>query len=783
MRIAGKLLLLYFLFLFVADLSGEVSVSRVMLKNGSALQSGTDMYATLECQINNPDKVSHDLQIRLQVAERSFTIENIHSFQVSVPAESSIFFKGNVKLSRFENYDIVLYSDGKRLGRKNDHSVSIKLAPPQEKMIGIWNDSGNSPGGFSKHKHFKDKFYSVSFSNRGFALSARQLENCSMLLVIRPDYRKYSSGDFSHVLEYAANGGTVIFMDPVGIYEAARTPLEVMLPLIPLGVRKISSNEFLPVLFPDIKKGSFPECKEALLLESTEGGRDGVTFAEYEKLPLFREGRFGLGKVRILAFSPEDDAFAANWKVGEKSLSLLCRTFSGESEESGAHAVLDMLTGFSVPPLWIVRNIIFAYFLLLLIAIIAGQYYRKQLLAWLVCGGIALAATFLILAISVKLTGKKKNVIKTSLETVNTFAPEVRKQDQSVFMAKKALWTQYAPFNAIYAFLPLPKNSFSLYSGNIPHLEPLKAGRTSDGMGTLEMTVFPKSSKRYSLRIYGRDLFRMQDSLVLPQIHLRGEHVEMKDWTLPGYEKCEGIFFVFPGGTKNGSISGDGICTVELSDTSFLSDPMRNALQKTLSLYKGYAAPFLAAVFPIDEKDSQQGKKLLLYPLKTVFSGEKRITIPSYFIALSPAGHTSRFLFEGTFLRRNCELMPEASPEIKFSLPSSLRNFVAEEIRIKAEYSGKEYVRMLPKLKIPGRKEYIPARQGEEDDTYIFQGEEVKKILEKESIEGILVLGSQLTRAGQTATLTGTKTITWKLHDLAVTVKGRLPDGKKIIQY
>ena len=58
-----------------------------------------------------------------------------------------------------------------------------------------------------------------------------------------------------------------------------------------------------------------------------------------------------------------------------------------------------------------------------------------------------------------------------------------------------------------------------------------------------------------------------------------------------------------------------------------------------------------------------------------------------------------------------------------------------------------------------------------------------KKILEKESIEGILVLGSQLTRAGQTATLTGTKTITWKLHDLAVTVKGRLPDGKKIIQY
>ena len=782
MKIAGKTLFLCFLFLFLSDLFGEVAFSRVMLKNGTALRSGTGMYAVLECQIDNPDKIPHHLLLRLQGTEQSFTEENIQSFQVFIPEKSSVFFKGNVKLSRQENYELIAYCDGKRLGRKNDHSVNIKLALPQEKMIGIWNDSGNSPGGISKHKHLKDRFFSVAFSHKGFPLTARQLTDCSMLLIIRPDYKKYSSGDFSTVLEYAANGGTVIFMDPVGIYEAAKTPLEVMLPVIPLGVRKTASNAFLSLLFPEIKKGLFPDCRQALLLDSVTGDREGVTFAEYEKQPLFREGRFGLGKVRLLAFSPEDDAFAQNWKVGEKSISLLCRTFTGQSNESRIHTVLDMLTGFSVLPLWIVKYILLAYFILLAAALFAGHYYKKPLLGWLGCAIIAVTSTLLLLFASVRLTDKKKNEITTSIETINAFAPEVEKKDKSIYMAKKFFRTEQGGLNEVYAFLDLPKNSYHFYSGNIHRMEPLSVGRSSEGKATVEMTVFPKSSKRYSLSKYGKDLFRIQDHLTLPQIHIQGDSVTLKNWVLPEYEKCEGIFFVFPGGTKTGTLSGNGICRIELDDETFLSDPMLNALRESTYSAKGYASPFLAAVFPIDAKDSRQGKKILLYPLRTVFSGEK-ILVPSFFIALSAASHTSRMLFDGSVLRRNCEFMPEASPEIKVSLPSSLRNFIIEEIRVKVEYSGKEYISLRPKLKKAGTKDHITAAGGEESSSYIFRGEEIKNILDKDSIDAVLVLSSEFTEAGRTVNLTGTKTATWKIHDLAITVKGRLPDGKKIIQY
>ena len=86
-------------------------------------------------------------------------------------------------------------------------------------------------------------------------------------------------------------------------------------------------------------------------------------------------------------------------------------------------------------------------------------------------------------------------------------------------------------------------------------------------------------------------------------------------------------------------------------------------------------------------------------------------------------------------------------------------------------------------LKLQGKKEYIQAVRGEEADTYIFRGEALKNVLEKDTVSGVLVLVSELTEAGQTVNYSGTKAVTWKLHDLSLSVKGKLPAGKKKIRF
>lgn len=766
------------------DLAAAISVSRIMLKNGSSLQSSVDSYAVLECQIDNPDKKDCELELILQAAERNFSEDNVNSWRVHIPAKSSLYFRGNVKIARQENYELTVYANKVRLGRKADQSLQIKLADAQKRFIGIWNDSGNSPGGLSKHKHLKDKLFAVFYSKNSFPVSARQLQDCRSLLIIRPDFKQYTSKDFAFILEYAANGGSVIFADPRGVLEASKTPLSIMLPVIPLGVRKTSSNAFLTKLFPEIRKGSFPDCKEAELLESAVGDKEGVTFAEYENQMLYRQGKFGLGTVRVLAFSPEDEAFAGNWKVGEKTLSLLCRLPAVNTNDGAAHAPLDMLTGFSVLPLWVVRNIILAYFLLLGAVLFLGYHYKKHVLAWFGCAFIAFIAGGVILFVSAKMTDKKKNCIMSSIEIVNGFYPGSVQKDYSVYTSKKTDWKTTGDVSSIFSAMSPPKNPFGYYAGLTAsyYREPLKRGSSSDGRGTVEMTIFPKSSKRYTVNASAKDLFCLQDSLELPLLHISGKNMVLKNFVLPNYEKAEGIFFVFPGGTKSGTLSGDGVCQVDWEEGMLLSDPMLDSLRKSTALVKGDAAPFLAAVFSVQEHEAHQGKKILLYPLQTVFSGEK-VHIPSCFISLAPANHTSRMMFDGPFLLPGYDIMAENNPELQFSLPGVFRNIIPEEVEIYLEYSGRGQVTAYPELLLPGKKRGIKGVQSEEQGVFIFRSEELKNILDKDSVSGRIVVRSELTDSGRMASSTSANTCMWQIRKLAISVKGSLPQKNKKIRF
>ncbi|MBP5183439.1 MAG: hypothetical protein J6331_10490, partial [Lentisphaeria bacterium] len=673
-------------------------------------------------------------------------------------------------------YELAVFCDGKRQGRKPDHSIQVQLAGAQEKMIGIWNDSGNPPGGFSRYEHFKDKFFAVPIGRNTFPLSGRQLADCSILLIVRPDYDQYTARDFSLVLEYAANGGTVIFMDPKGILEAAETPLGILLPVIPLGVRKSASCDFLSLLFPDLPHKKLPPCHEAELLESCEGDREGVTFCSYGPFPLFRQGKFGLGTAAILAFCPEDDAFPASWKVGEKALSLLCRVPRPSGEAGAEHAVLDMLTGFSVLPLSVVRTILAGYFLLLIVILFFGHRRKKQAAAWFVCTAAALAATAVILLAAGKLTDRKKDLIASSVEVENAFDPGYVHKACSLFASGKTFRVEHGSGNEVFSLLSPPRNAFGAISESFHFPEPLKVGRDEEGKGMAEMTVFPKSSRRFSVRGSGRDLFRLQESLVLPEMSLSGGPVKVKKWVLPRHKSAEGVFYVFPGGTRSGTVSADGVCRPELENGVLLSDPMLDALRRSVSLLAPSGAPFLAAVFPARDNSSHQGKRVVLYPVKCSASGGKTL-IPPLLVALSPANHSSRMLFKGGFLREGQDLMAEANPEIFFSLPSALRDFVPGEIVITASYSGREHVSLRPKLKIPGKKEFLFPVSAREN-SWVFRGEDLKKILEPGTATGCFVLESSLTQAGRTLSESAAA-MTWSLYDLAVSVRGALPEGEK----
>lgn len=770
--------------LLLGNSYGAVKVSRLMLKNGSAIRTGQESSAVMECLLENPDAVPHTVELLLHPAEKGFQEENINSWQVFLPAKSSIYFRGSGKIGKTEKYELTVYCDKVRQARTPDNATSIKLQSGNEKMTGIWNDSGNIPSSFSKHPLFKDKMFSIAFGKNSFPLSARQLSDLAMLIIVRPDFEDYTAKDFSLVLEYAANGGRVLFVDPQGIYKAAETPLEVMLPVMVLGVKKTGKGDFLSRIWKDIKIDDFGDGKEAELLQSIPGGRNGISFAEYEKMPLFREGKFGSGVVSLLAFSPDDEAFGSHSNlISAKALSLLCAVPAASAVESSMHTPLDMLTGFSVLPLSVVRNIILIYFVLLAAVLLAAHFLKKQTAGWLLCGVIAIAFAGTVMYAAAGRTGKKITDLTASVTLTNSIAPGSSRSSVSRFTSAETICDITGEKGSSFAMLPPPKNVFGTYSGRYAdrggssfyRIEPVKATRNIRGQGGIQMTVFPKSSKRYTVVNSPADLFVYQKNMVLPQLILTKDEMLVSPWKLPQGEKAECIFYIFPGKPCAGTVSSEGICSPELAENMLLSDPMTEALQKSTDLLERKNAPLLAAVFPMEEKNFSQGKKIMLYPVNIKVK-EKEICIPSALVGLHSANHTSRMLFEGGRIRKDFAIMVENPVEILFSLPGFCRGMIPEEITIKVEYTGKEYITLAPVLKLPGKNNFIKGRKLEGENTFVFKGEDLEKVLDLHRIAGTVVLKSSLNETGTTLNAAGMRQFTWNLYKLDVSVKGKLPE-------
>ena len=462
---------------------------------------------------------------------------------------------------------------------------------------------------------------------------------------------------------------------------------------------------------------------------------------------------------------------------------MLCAVPAVSSVESSMHTPLDMLTGFSVLPLSVVRNIVLIYFVLLAAVLLAAHFLKKQTAGWLACGVIAIVFAGTIMYAAAGRTGKKITDLSASVTLTSSIDPESSRSSVSRFSSAEKACNITGEKGSSFAMLPPPKNAFGSYSGRYSNqgsstfyrIEPVKTVQNTHGQGGVQMTVFPKSSKRYTVVNSPADLFVYQKSMPLPRITLTKDEMHISPWKLPQAEKAESIFYIFPGNPCAGTVTSEGICTPELTENMLLSDPMTEALQKSTDLVERKNAPLLAAVFPLEEKNFSQGKKIMLYPVDIKVK-EKNIFLPSVFVGLHSSNHTSRMLFEGGSIRKDYSIMVENPLEILFTLPGFCRGMIPEEITVKVEYTGKEYINLMPVLKLPGKKNFIKGKKKDGENTFVFKGEVLEKVLDPHRIAGTVILESSLNETGTTLNAAGMRQFTWNLYKLDISVKGKLPE-------
>lgn len=755
-------------------------------------------WASLNCTIDNPDSKTYEGYLRL-VDDGSFMGKRtVFSENLTIPANSSLKYGADVMVEESENLHIELYIDNKKVPGAD--SIVIKTMNEKEEQFCVLNDSSfDTMGTVNQLEAFKKKCFQVQLSHKDVPFHWSSLKSFVAIVVLKPDFKSYSSRQFRAIIDYVRQGGNIIFADPEGTLKAVNTPLSELLPVNPLRIRKITGLQSVKKLFPDFKE--WGQGNPVCFLESYPR-QDSLVWLKEKQFPVFCWRKVGFGESRFSAVSLSGEVLEKTG-IWEKTMLVFLNHQQRIADTRKISACLDEMTGYTVPNVGVVKTVFFWYFLFLAIITGAGIYYRKGNIAFVAAVILSLIVTLSVFGMVSSGKSKKSSLLVAAVE-VRYPADETMAVDAyyGIFSRKDATDTFMAPDenSRLSAIIP-GFRIFAMMGGVDASSKDMAWKKTTDPMEVLCAYGVPEIFKlnirtnttRQINGMFSVDVLLKKD-FPLPEITYAEKGFSMKEWQCPQDLKYDFAFLSFPGRVMPLSVkAGKLTYNPDINESFFRGDNIATSLANSLRYGMKTMKPCIALVSTGEPsmkfKDSGcQSRIINFVPLKEKFENEK-ICIGPESIVLSAADSSSRAIIPGNELLSQIYSQNSSDFKILFKLPPVCALMIPEEIDVKLVYFNDTMtVKVVPKMLIPNVQSAVPGKpaskgaaeilitgEKKSNTEYVFT-KDLDKVLNRYSGEGVLVLSVDLmnTNTSMSEKLRANK---WMLKELSIGVKGRLsPD-------
>ena len=814
-------LLLAGLLLLSFDALAAVKVERARI--GASATSMRVMrygWCQFSCLIENSDPAEHKIQLRVVAGEGQQS--NIFTDSVSVPAKTSVTFHAPVMVENSEKYNIEVFVDGRKLPGSRENEMLIKILTNKTAQVAVLDDSGDSLGSFNQLPSFKDKLNITSINSAGAPESYLQYKDFQTLLLVRPALERFNSRQIRAISEYVAHGGTLVFADPKGTLEAAKSPLSELLPSEPLRIRQIDKLPSLAKVAPSFKDfGGHPID----FLESVPE-KDGFDVLSEGSFSVIRCKRFGLGICKLCAIAPSESNFQNDKTSWE---SLIGTLFAGQRQLpdfSRFSSTLDQMTGFKAPGLGTVRLILGSYLLILILVIVAGFLVKKSGLAWAAAALVAALASFVILE-SAKTSASKKGKLMTSIKVYNAQEGGASAESYCAFFSDsnfnldvlaKSPDAQFSGMMPnLNSFLP-PGMAMGLAQQNedrkigsgghkkqanpLQFARPIDLKRDATGLfGLQSINVASNSSRQFM--VY-ESFLKGQPFEKLPELSIGTEGLSFQPWSIPPGLKFDTAFLVLPNSSL--PLESDGQTLRASSGQSlFQSDLISKGIRESLETGCGKPNPYVALIGqgsgPLIEATgnaSKQGRSITIIPVAPYCADGKDLLIPDDAILLQAGDSSTRMTMDGNHLKSDFELQGPTSLTFAFALPSFLPpGMEISELVVKFSYSNGGNIKTVaatlskppppppPPPVQPGKKAqqqpklplFISAKGVErEPGVFVFGPSQLKGVVDSRTGMGMFQIEG-LEKNPSLPESIKMRANKWSPLSISISVKGSLPEG------
>ena len=767
-------------FLFtVTSVHAKPKLGYVQLVGGSPGSHHSKSWVNLKAKLSNPDKKSIQVEIKVRPSFISYVDFNVFSEEVIIPASSDFIYSTPIYLDQKNEFTVEMFSGGIKI---SSQKVKIKSSSKQTSHSLVVNDSETDTFYQTKKlPEFKELVLTPTVSSSMVPDSWLALKDLTSIILVNPDYAKFSTAHYEAIITYVQQGGTIIFANPTGAINAAKTPLVSLLPIIPIRVTVVNELPLLNKIAPNSKNKLSANTP---LLETYIKG-DGITVLGNDKTPLIRWKRYGLGSCRFIAFPVNESTISDRnfaTKVIQKLIPFKKSKRITKTSYTKIQEFLDSMTGIKIPSIGLIQAIFAGYFLVLVATASICIYLKRPGLLWIATSAVAVlfAITLVYKSSSSGLSGAtivsefKSTIAGPDGSTTNSLFSAYSGNETNLDIAARATQASFTSFPN----LPMVNTARSLHQKKKARIAKSFLISRRTGLSTLsKQKLRPNTPLQFQL-LSSTSQVGITD---YPELILTENSYELQPWAVPTEIKGMEGFLVLPSKIIPLSLKGG---QVSLSKTSIPS-MNKQLIAELIGNYR-HVAPFIGLLsqaintdLQVSENTNYTGKKFHLIPVQLSI-GTPQITINSDLLSLSYTSATVEQIIRPGTTSTPLKTKGQGRHKLEVILPTALSQLQLEQIRIEIDYTtGDKNFEVNPILH-KGKKNIWGWQK--EPGLFLFDQKHINRAYNKATSSFGITIFEKL-KSKKRNKIKKKKSLTWTPKSFSLSIKGRLPDGMAPLKY
>ncbi len=176
----------------------------------------------------------------------------------------------------------------------------VKTEPERERIFLVLSDDYRNTGGDFIRNRQINRCYAAPLLSKNLPPNISMLEQYSVILISKADFRKWKPAYFDLILQYVNEGGTLLFLSPEDVRNAAATPLAKILPFSRTESAASAAKTTLRKIFLSAY-GTMEMLDTPMEIRSVTPAKDAVILHRASGKTVLAEKKYGKGVCRASA--------------------------------------------------------------------------------------------------------------------------------------------------------------------------------------------------------------------------------------------------------------------------------------------------------------------------------------------------------------------------------------------------------------------------------------------------------------------------------------------------